>query len=161
MNKKLNSLIFLILVVLVIFSIVTGTIVIKNSQERDDYFTPHVSVISTPILIDTNSALDTFCFGSGTDGQSWNTAHIIENYEIDGDKWFVSLKIKNTDRFLIIRNCTFWNALAGLQLENCTNVRVSNCVVRDNQKGIALINSHHNFISDNIAKLNKIFGLSF
>ncbi|MHA1715798.1 MAG: PKD domain-containing protein, partial [Promethearchaeota archaeon] len=101
------------------------------------------SIVHEPIFINGNAELDAFCAGNGTDGLTPETAHVIENYEISGDGIAVPIQIINTDRFLIIRNCTLENSStnnfdAGILLSNCWNINISNCNVQANNYGIYL-----------------------
>jgi parallel beta-helix repeat protein len=111
-----------------------------------------------PIDIDGNPALDAWAAinSPGTDGLSWNTAHVIENYEIDAAGVGSGIKITNTDRYLIIRNCEVSNAQAwGLTILICQNVKITECYVHDNTvRGISASTSSNLIISDNTARRN-------
>ena len=130
----------------------------------DAYFSvPAASVSHSRIEIVGNGALDSFCSGQGTDGLSWATAHVIENFEIDaGGSGHSGILIINTDRFLIIRNCTVINAQrtqpvdipAGIKVTDCNNVNITNCNTTNNLWGINMWTSAYISVSDNIATNN-------
>ena len=125
---------------------------------------PKIAAAHAPISINGNSQLDAFVSG-GTDGLSWETAHVIENYEIDAN-WFRScLHIENTDRYLIIRYCTFFNSGfdyydTGLAIESCSNVKMINCVIRDNNNGLVFTNVHNSSIENCRATNNAKHGFT-
>lgn len=126
---------------------------------------PAPSVSHSRIDIVGNSALDSFCSGQGTDGLSWATAHVIENFEIDvtGVIRRSGIAIMSTDRFLIIRNCTVINARsqysAGILLTGCNNVNITNCNTTNNYGGIGILASAYISVSDNIASHNSDGGI--
>lgn len=91
-----------------------------------------------PIDIDGNTALSSFGFASGGDGSSWAQAIIIEGYEITTTSQ-PNIRINNTDLYLIIRNCTLTNApneYTGIDLMNCSNLRITNCTFINVNRGI-------------------------
>lgn len=129
----------------------------------DAYFSvPAVSMSHSRIAINGNGELDTFCSGQGTDGLSWATAHVIENFEIDVGGSHTGILIVNTDAFLIIRNCTVINAQithpieygVGIRVEGCNNINITNCNTNNNYWGIIIITSAYISVSDNIATNN-------
>ncbi|MHA1717403.1 MAG: PKD domain-containing protein [Promethearchaeota archaeon] len=99
------------------------------------------SVSHSPIFINGDSELDAFCAGNGTDGLTPATAHVIENYEIDGSGLDTPIHIRSTTRYLIIRNCTLSNSGtgvfdAGIRLYHCQNVKIVDCVISTCNFGI-------------------------
>lgn len=83
-----------------------------------------------PITIDGNEALDNFCADNGTDGITLETAHVIKNYEIINDG--TCMVIRNTDRYLIIRNCSFYitsDFLSAVIFQNIKNIVFENCTI--------------------------------
>jgi parallel beta-helix repeat protein len=110
-----------------------------------------ISASHSPISIDGNVALDTFCSSDGTDGLSWSTAHVIEGYEIEAEIVAgvgSAIEIKNTDKYLIIRDCTLeksegaWSA-GGIFISECQNISIKNCHFSNNEVGISLWRSNH------------------
>ncbi len=119
---------------------------------------------SAPLNIDGNSALDAFCAGNGTDGLSWETAHVIENITIHRSE--MCINFQNLSNFLIIRNCTlrsYYNSCIsvtrtsyiGIMLRNCTRIKIVDCQLIGFYTGIYLIN-----VSNVIISRNHIFNSS-
>ena len=118
-----------------------------------------------PIRIDGNVELDAFCAGNGTDGLSWETAFKIENYSITSGK-DSGISIKNTDRFLIIKNCSIENFDSywatpngtyyekGIEIKECSNVKITMCSLTENRYGVYLDSSFNNFIIQNNCSYN-------
>ncbi len=149
-----------------LFSIYLFLTIILNisilSQPQENIPLTNVSVLKlstshSPISIDGNVALDTFCSGDGTDGLSWFTAHVIESYEIEAEIFAgvgSAIEIKNTDRYLIIRDCTLensegaWSA-GGIFISQCQNISISNCDFSNNEVGISLWQSSHISVTGN------------
>jgi parallel beta-helix repeat protein len=123
----------------------------KNSSETfgNILTQPKISISHSEIIITNDSELDAFCAGNGTSGTSWETAHVIENYEINGTIGD-GISIKNTRRYLIINNCKVNDTTSdGINLNNCTNVKIQNCIIELNTgHGIGLFDSEGILISD-------------
>jgi parallel beta-helix repeat protein len=104
--------------------------------------------IST-LEITGNEALDTFCSGNGTDGLSWETAHILEDFVIDPPNLVSGMILRDITRFLIIRNCTIYPIIgyhegseeSGILLENCQNINISDCFIQYFKFGVNIENS--------------------
>ncbi len=89
---------------------------------------------------------------------SWENAHVLDGRRIELVDDGPCIRIKNTTRHLIIRNCQLASAMYmadcacmfyGIHLVNCTNVRVDNCTVsRCTEECILLELSCNNFIQD-------------
>ncbi|MHA1561282.1 MAG: NosD domain-containing protein [Promethearchaeota archaeon] len=109
---------------------------------------PKMSTDHLEISINSDSELDAFCAGNGTTGTSWETAHVIENYEINGTVGD-GISIKNTRRFLIINNCIISNSSSsGISIDNCTNIRIQNSISESNPSaGVKILNSKGIFIN--------------
>ncbi len=130
---------------------------------------PKASTIHSRISINGNDALDTFCAGNGTDGLSWDTAHVIDDLEIDAHMVGTGIYIRNTDRFLIIRNCDIFNSGlqdyrpvyvdSGIALGNVKNIKISKCNLNDNHHGLSLYNMSNCNIWNNNAS-NNSFSIS-
>ena len=72
---------------------------------------------------------------SAGDGESWETAFIIENWRIEQNITDFGLAIKNITQYVIIRNVYFSNLYSGyesssLLIENVENLRVVDCNFR-------------------------------
>jgi parallel beta-helix repeat protein len=119
----------------------------------------------SPISVNGNSELDIFFSGEGTDGLSWNSAHIIEDLEIDASGSGSCIDILNTNRFLIIRNCDLINSglsfgEAGIALDNCSNVKIEGCNSHNNRNGIFLFDCLYITILNNDLNDNSAYGQS-
>lgn len=113
------------------------------------------SGIHGPIVIDGNSQLDTFCATNGTNGLGWSTAHVIKDYVIDATGLASGIVIRNTTRYLIIKNITVTNALThpndcGIMLFNVTHVNITSCVVHSCKTGILVGASTFTIVTMNI-----------
>jgi len=158
-------------IVIILFtsaSLITGTFfVILIGNLLNTSVPPEVMFEHSPIYINGNSELDDFC--NGSDGLSWATAHVIKNFIIDANDTGSGIEILNTDRYLIIKNCHVNNSGdfsytstydSGIELHNCTNVKITNCLSYDNYYGISLSdNSHDNEISFSNLNYNNHYGI--
>ncbi len=121
------------------------------------------ALVHFPIHIVGDAGIDAFCFGNFTDGLTWGTAHVIEDYEIDGGGSGSCIYIEDTTRYLIIRNCTTFNAgmsspNSGILLKNCRNVSVIDCNISKANTGIYLDYSDNNTLLGNNISNIKING---
>ncbi len=113
-----------------------------------------------PILIDGNNVLDDFCETNGTTGLTWTSAHVIDDYNFSMEGTGTAIKIMNTDRFLKIDNCTIFgtgsNNDAGITLQNCSNVKITNCTIYENEKFSIFLNksSKNSIENNNLTKFN-------
>ncbi|MBD3351557.1 MAG: zinc-ribbon domain-containing protein [Candidatus Lokiarchaeota archaeon] len=142
-----------VLLVIIVSSVNTGYITGKINNN------PEAAVYHSKIDIDGNSALDTFITNEGdsTNGLSWSTAHVIDNLEISSSSDGIScIKIKNTDRYLIIEECTLsdtWHygggsSQQGIRLTNCSNVKIRSCTFSSVDEGILLTECDNIEITD-------------
>ena len=93
----------------------------------------------SPINIDGDAALSSFCSGNGSTGSSLNP-FIIENYLIDASA-ANGICISNTNAYLVIENCVIANGSSnydGIYLSNTTNVKIINNSLWNNNIGIEL-----------------------
>jgi parallel beta-helix repeat protein len=96
----------------------------------------------------SNEALDAFCAGNGTDGLSWETAHILENFVIDPPNLVSGIILRDISRFLLIRNCTIFPSIgyyigseeSGILMENCQNINISSCFIQYFKFGVNIEN---------------------
>ena len=168
MQRKRMS--FAILMTLAIIMISMSVLTIRMYMKEDisdKYSSIQVAAIETERLyINSNEALDTYCSGKGTDGLSWDTAHVIENLEFDTGGHGDGLYIRDTNKLLILRNITVRNTgkepqgeSAGIKIDNCKNIKITKCDVNDNQNGIILWRSGGITVSDNTAVYNELRGI--
>jgi parallel beta-helix repeat protein len=120
---------------------------------------PNAALIPhAPIYIDGNTSLDTFCtVGDG----SFVNPYIIENYSIAATSSH-GIEIKNTDAYLVIRNCVIENGSStyhGIVLHTCYNVRISNNDVNNNKVGISLTTLKNSTILNNTVSTNSQDGI--
>ncbi|WP_457556638.1 right-handed parallel beta-helix repeat-containing protein [Candidatus Harpocratesius sp.] len=120
-------------------------ILLGNTSVESELLTIKTSAEHSQIIISGNAELDAFCSGNGTTGMSWETAHIIGNFTIDTfNEQESCFSIKNTDRYLILRNISLRTypayLLSGLLLDNVSHVRVENITIIDGVYGINLHN---------------------
>jgi len=102
-----------------------------------------------------------WCTGTG----SLNDPYVIENLSIDGNNQTTCIEIHNSDKVLIIRNCTVFNSRsesdpgAGIWLENVTNSILSNNECFENAYGIFMEQCSYNTITENTASNNAWAGI--
>lgn len=137
----------------------------RNTIKTNDFLNifPYTSMLinnsSDPITLDGNAEVDTFFNGDPGDGLSWATAYHIQNLVIDGDTSHAGgIYIKNSDRYVIIENCSV--KLEGSMLEdngaifilNSANVRIQNCTTEGYRNTIFIKNSENIQVYNNTAK---------
>ncbi len=107
-----------------------------------------------PINLDSETALDTFCAGNGTDGTLSNP-YVLENFTIDAIGSDFGIRLSNIEKFVIIKNCSIFNSEieASLRLDSCANITIYNCTIDEGFSGISLISSSNCNITN-----NHIFG---
>ncbi|MHA1727526.1 MAG: NosD domain-containing protein [Promethearchaeota archaeon] len=137
---------------------------INNNGIRFKDINPQSAGNQIPVYIDGNSALDDFLnkTGAGTIGDPY----IFEDLEIDAVGVGSCIEIRNTNRYLIIRNCTLMYSAAlqnetdaGIELYNCTNVNITSCDMKNNQFGIYLHKSNNNSLTFNNLSDNSVDGI--
>ena len=148
MKKHIKKPILYILVGLTL-CLISGVAITQNLRIS----IPLASTSHAPFTIRGDTELDAFCAGDGTDGLSWETAHVIENLEITGGGTETALGIEDTTRYLIIRSCTLENSqdyMGCLDIANCTNINVTDCIMKNNDyEGIIIIRSTNILIKNN------------
>ncbi|MFX1358990.1 MAG: NosD domain-containing protein [Promethearchaeota archaeon] len=110
------------------------------------------------------AAAEDWCSGSGT----WSNPYVIENVTFNANNAGSGLLIRNSNKYFIVRNCTFHNSGsftgeyndAGLSLNNTKNGKlIDNECSFNNGYGISLDwNSDNNTVEGNILKNNSIDG---
>ncbi|MFX0100995.1 MAG: nitrous oxide reductase family maturation protein NosD, partial [Candidatus Hodarchaeota archaeon] len=137
-----------------------GTPSSVNLYPQDDVKS---SVSHPPIYLTDNSQLVNFTNNTGGNGTSWADAVILEDLEIDAGGGPFCIMINNTNRFLVIRNCTLRGATMagglGLVVTNCTNVNITNCTIENNNfVGLAIVQSNDTFVNDTIITGTTFYG---
>jgi hypothetical protein len=135
---KKESKVIKIIILVSIFSALSNNISITQASPT----------VSNPLTFSNNTQLDDYFSGQIGDGQSPQTAYMIEDlefqdtinpedvlpYDVD---YNVQIHISNTDRFINITNCVFQRYEDGMSLElsataillqNCKNVVIENCI---------------------------------
>ncbi|MFX0102889.1 MAG: right-handed parallel beta-helix repeat-containing protein [Candidatus Hodarchaeota archaeon] len=86
------------------------------------------SAFHSPIYILGDTNLDNFCSGNGTNGSSWEYAHVIRDYEFNITSSY-GIYIELTTRYLKIINCSFVTieAPTAIGLDTVQHVKVINC----------------------------------
>ncbi|MFO8019767.1 MAG: NosD domain-containing protein [Promethearchaeia archaeon] len=126
----------------------------------DSPTSPTTSEVISPISIDGNDQLNesSYTTGNGT----YDDPYVIEDYVINASDAH-GIYIRNTDAYLIIRNCTVENGSAnsnnGMHFYNCKNVNIMNNTLMINAYGILLSSSSNNMISSNVCFNNSGSGI--
>ncbi|MFX0100043.1 MAG: right-handed parallel beta-helix repeat-containing protein, partial [Candidatus Hodarchaeota archaeon] len=112
-----------------------------------------------PIYIPGNAGWLTFPNKSG-DG-TMAIPYVIENLTIDVTGYQTGIFIEDSDRYVIIRNCTIYNAVDyyGICMNNCSNINVTNCTLRYNNYGIKIEASQDISVNDSNNIDNYIYGI--
>jgi parallel beta-helix repeat protein len=141
----------------------------KTTQDNEfsTFLTPLAAISHSPINISGDVELDNFSIKTGN-GTS-DDPYVIENLEINADGTKSGIEIRDTSKYLHIRNCTIINSeleessngygWGGITLDNCSNVNIISCTFKDNYIGIYLNNSDQNTLSENFASYNEGFGI--
>ncbi len=141
----------------------------KTTQNKkfSTFLTPLAAISHSPINISGDVELDNFSIKTGN-GTS-EDPYVIENLEINADGSKSGIEIRDTSKYLYIRNCTIINSeleessngygWGGITLDNCSNVNIIGCTFKDNYNGIYLNNSDQNTLSENFASYNEGFGI--
>ncbi|MFX0101391.1 MAG: NosD domain-containing protein [Candidatus Hodarchaeota archaeon] len=135
---------------------------------KDSYLISQEISTSAPhavIFVNGNSGpsgLDTFpdTTGNGTE----INPYIIENFEINGSGAGTCIEIRNTDKYLVIKNCTIENSGtgsldSGIYLSNCTNVVIRNNTINNCRNGIYLYSGTQNCTIEKNILFDHVDGL--
>jgi parallel beta-helix repeat protein len=171
-NKKHNyiKIIGLITLICVIFAqsdfLDFKNISIKSNNTTDTTIPikPIGATSSATIFIDGDTELANFINGRGLSGEgTYTSPYIIENYFIAAISG-TGIYIKNTNAYLIIRNCTIFNGISyendGIYLQRTSNVKITNNTMINNRWGIFLRYSPNNIISNNFVNNSYSFGIT-
>ena len=149
-KPKKSILIPTFLIFLIIFNV--GTFI--NGKQSSNTQLYDLKNSAGSISINGNEAVDDFFISNGTEGSSWSDVYIIENLIFIGSGSGIGIHIENSNRFIVIYNCSFYNWYNGIDLFNVTNLLVLDCEFSDNSN--AGIGSY--FCKDNIFAENDIYG---
>jgi parallel beta-helix repeat protein len=134
---------------------------IFSSIDAIAYSTPKNAVTSSQIILVGNTAVDNYFSGQNTTGTQ-SDPYILENLVIDANGIGSAIQIRDTNRYIIIRNNTLTGAgevgaAAGLELYNSSNVIIQdNTIFNNGYYGISLFNASSNQIVRNqIYKNNR------
>ena len=111
---------------------------------------PIASILHARIVIDGNDELNDFCAGNGTDGTASNP-HVIQYYEFTQDM-ATQISLSNTNLHVVVLNCTIsssgdiYSMDMGINLNNATNVRITQCWFERNKYDILGDNNCDNLI---------------
>ncbi|MHA1679555.1 MAG: right-handed parallel beta-helix repeat-containing protein, partial [Promethearchaeota archaeon] len=130
-----------------------GIVAIQSTAQSPPALTGRVNSSESLAPFALNNGTDLDAFPNKTGSGNSTDPYIIENFEIDAGGAGYCIFINNSDRYLIIRNCTLTGAQgtdeAGIFLINCTNVIIENCTSTQNFHGII------NHISENCTIANS------
>ncbi|UYP45466.1 hypothetical protein NEF87_001751 [Candidatus Lokiarchaeum ossiferum] len=151
-NVKTKSGITWSICLIIVFSIFTMVNYLPvqariQADELDPIGVDHDDIDSNPYIT-----------GSGTA----NSPYILENLAVNANDIGTCLWISGVNSYLIIRNCTLKNGgdvpsdAAGISLQACKRVTITNCTVKNSNYGIFLRNCDDIFISNNTIQDNRI-----
>jgi len=111
---------------------------------------------SLPLLIENhpsisfNNSTDIDNFFSGNmDGLSWETPYLLQNLIISENSQGFGIEIKNSNKYLLIKNCSILNKNIGISLKNSSHIKIANCNIYYNYQGIEISDSGNLSILDN------------
>ena len=140
--------------------------IVEFNEDELSQEIPNSSMFHIPIHLIGNSEVDIFFAGNGTDGLSLETPYVLEDLEIDAGGVGSALRIENSDRFLVIQNCTlsgasFASGEAGVAFYDVENVFMTECNIQSNTlRGIYFFESSNNEIFQNHIG-NNMYGIVF
>ena len=124
---------------------------INSKNIRSSYI---LSATSGVVHIDNNWTYTegnySWCSGSGT----YSEPYVIEDLKIDGSGLGACILIENSNVYFRIENCTVFNSgnhSFGINLFNVNNSQITNNTCLTYEKGICLLYSYNNTISENTA----------
>jgi len=108
----------------------------------------------------TWAAYQPWCSGSGTEIDPY----VIANVTIDGMGTSSCIKIRDSDVFFVIENCTLFNSgiqldRGGVYLDHCNNGEINKNAFSSTFAGVHLIQSHNNTVSGNNCSANGRYGI--
>jgi parallel beta-helix repeat protein len=165
---------YLVLIISIILMVSLSNFSEIQSQKINIFDSSKSNTISKPVssqmtnitvIIDGNTELEEF---SGITGVgSSEDPYIIDYLQINASNDGSGIEIKNTNKYLIIQNCTVVNSGSnyetfdsGIKIENSSNVVIKNNTISKSLHGIGVLNSLYNNITDNVVSINNSFGIS-
>ena len=166
---------------LLIFIVILSILTISNALPSKGSTTVTVSVNSalnnkvftSSIIINNNTYLDNFIKTNGFSGSgSSNSPYLIDNLQFNvqysnptgfNQTNLPLLTLENTNRYLIIRNCTFdegIHAIGLVYLQNVSNVQILQNIFnsRNILSGLVIMDSIHILVKDNTI-INNYYGI--
>lgn len=163
LRKQFNLFFKILFTIFLFFSLFTHT---NNQEPYNISYTPiYSSGTHNSLFLDGNDQMDSFFEGNISNGLSQNNAYIIENLVIDTSETAYGIKIRNTDRFLIIRYSTLVSTSSapistGIDIYNSTRITIQNCNISNNGYGIKLEKSSLTSIINNDIFDNRYDGIT-
>ncbi len=107
-----------------------------------------------PIIINGNDEIDSFFLGNSSTGLWEGSPYILENLGIDTSELGYGIRISNTNRHLIIQDSSIMSSQSpaigkGIELDNCSNIKIIGNVLSENFNGLEIRNSDFISISYN------------
>ncbi len=161
-KNRTNFKVFMILSGIILSVTVLGFCQSCNFGLITEY--PDSSQYISPVSILSNAELNSYLPGQTGPGDSWDNAYIIEDLQIDSAGSGPGLRVENTNLFLIIQDIFVTDSgssaySGGIQLTNCTNIRIQNTETTNKDNGIFVIDSTFIEILDNTANNNDEDGI--
>ena len=162
---KMSELASVLLVAAIVLIFILIAAISAGNMKSDimlPYNLKYTTVVGShaPISIDGNKALATFIKDEGLSGDGTLTSpYIIENFVINASTRH-GISIHSTNAYLIIKNCTIESCFCccdynGINIDNASNIHISNNLLSNTQNGIRLFNSsNNNALSGNTANNN-------
>ncbi len=139
--------------------------------EKEDFtYSPsYAGALNDPISINSNEDLNNLKLqgiitGEGTE----ENPYILEDLVIDTDFSGPAILIENTDAYLILSNCTVINSGtnlddavdAGITIASCSNIKIMNCILDNNERTIGLYGSFNNTVINNEILNSNLYAIS-
>jgi len=160
--------------------VILPIVVFKDNYEENDTWDQNTYIDSTypgssqgelndHVYIDGNEDLSYLkAQGNITGEGTEENPYILEDLVIDMDFSGAAIDVRNTDKYLIIDNCTILNSGVlnddgdvGINIGSCSNIKIMNCVLENNEGAIGLYqNSYDNTIINNTILNTNGFGLT-
>ena len=133
------------------------------SIEKDaDLFDAKMDISAPAILVVNNAGIASIPGITGAGNAT--SPYILANQTIDASYLGTVVEIRNTNVPFHFRNCTVINSGSGtndrgIYLQNCTNITIENCTIRNNRRAIFLYYSHHDVLMGNNISVNTEHGI--
>ena len=181
----LESLIFIIIIISILFSFIISSQFSFEEQKSDSVLAQmsltdySILVDHDPIIIDSDSDLDTLGFpGDG----SIDKPYLIKNFRIIIDDYY-SISISSTSKYITIRSCYTESINSGIRIDDtvssntiliedneCRNsmygikIRTPSSIIQNtcinNTYGISIKNSPNSKVHNNECKDNEVMGIT-